>query len=54
MFLKAPEKLFLYQFLMNYDVFLVYFIAFFKKMHHLAHFLLTACCDGRSLPYGGY
>ena len=54
MFVKAPEKLFLYQFLMNYDGFLVYFMALFMKMHYLANFLQTACCDGRSLPYGGY
>ena len=30
---KATEKVFLYQILMNYDGFLVYFIAFFMKMH---------------------
>ena len=52
MCVKAPEKLFLYQFLMNYCGFLVYFMAFFMKMHYVANFPQTACCDGRSLPYG--
>ena len=54
MFVKGPEKLFFYQFLMNYDGFVVYFTACLMKMHYLANFLLTACCDGHSLPYGGY
>ena len=50
MFVKAPEKLFLYHLLMNYDGFLVYFMAFFMKMQYLCNFPQTACCDGRSLP----
>ena len=54
MCVKAPEKLFLYQFLMNYCAFLVYFMVYFKKMYHVAIFPQMTCCDGRSLPYEGY
>ena len=54
MCVKAPEKLFLDQFLMDDCGFLVYFMAFFMKMHYVANFRQTACCDGRPLPYGGY
>ena len=54
MCVKAPEMPFLYQCLMNHDECLVYFMAFFMKMHYVANFPQTARCDGRSLPYGAY
>ena len=37
MCVKGPEKLFLYQFFMNYCGFLVYFMALFMKMHYVAN-----------------
>ena len=52
MCVKAPEKLFVNQFLMIYCGLLVYVMAFFMKMHYVAHFPQTACCDVRSLPMG--